>query len=396
MKLGILHLGLAVASVSSACTFYTACPTPQPAQPAAGSGTGGGANGGTGNTSDGGADDGGGTGGSVAMGGAPPMGKWVNETFNLKGLDSECGNLSQLSSKPDEDMLIVSVAQQGLFHKRSSDTEWTPLGQGKGSEKITNRGTSFLYDPEHPKVFWESGIYNGGGIYRTDDNGDTFKALNIIHNDYVSVDFTDPDRQTLLASGHEQDRKFYKSTDGGETFVELGDQLPDEVKVCPQPVALDAEHYLLGCGSYGGGDRGIYSSTDGGDSWKGVSTHGGGAAPLLASDGTIYWASEGTEGIVTSTDQGATWDGPFGGGELAAAKPVELPDGRVAALGNGRILVTANGGNTWRVVTTAAPFQPLGVAYSAEKRAFYVWHFSCDVPVPNDAIMAYDWDYETE
>jgi hypothetical protein len=396
MRVGTLQVGLVVATLSSACTFYTACPNPQQEQPPANTaGTNSGTSG-SGGTSGGGSSGEGGHGNSIGAGGEAPMGEWVNETFNLTELESECGNLTYLSSKPDEDMLIVSIAQHGLFQKTGDGSEWTLLGQGEGSASITNRGTSILYDPEHPKVFWESGIYNGAGVYRTDDDGETFVELKVSHNDYVSVDFTDPDRQTLLASGHEQDRKLYKSVDGGESFEEIGDRLPSSAKVCPQPVILDTSTYLLGCGSYGGGDRGLYRSTDAGDSWAQVSTHGGGAAPLLASDGTIYWPSEGTEGIVTSSDSGKTWDGPFGVGELAGATPVELPDGRVVALGQRRLLVTSDKGEHWRAVTTTSPFQPLGLAYSSARKAFYIWHFSCDTQVPVDGVMAFDFDYEAE
>ncbi len=43
--------------------------------------------------------------------------------------------------------------------------------QGGGSDVIMNRPTSMVFDPTDPNRWWESGNYNGGGVYRTDDAG---------------------------------------------------------------------------------------------------------------------------------------------------------------------------------------------------------------------------------
>src|SRR5688500_17972125 len=135
----------------------------------------------------------------------PVTGSWTPATANLAGLPSECGNLSFLSVRPDRDMLTVSVALRGLWASEKGSDTWTPLGVGAGSATITNRGSSTVYDPDRPNTFWESGIYNGGGDYRTDDNGITCRQLGTLtHSDAVSVNLTDPRRLTLLASGHER------------------------------------------------------------------------------------------------------------------------------------------------------------------------------------------------
>ena len=145
----------------------------------------------------------------------PVTGSWIPVTANLAGLPSECGNLSLLSVRPDRDMLTVSVALRGLWASENGAVVWTPLGMGAGSATITNRGSSIVYDPDHPNTFWQSGIYNGGGVYRTDDNGVTFRQLgNVTHSDAVSVDLTDPQRLTLLSAGHEQTALFVSHNAG--------------------------------------------------------------------------------------------------------------------------------------------------------------------------------------
>jgi hypothetical protein len=387
MKLArlLLQASVLLAGSNSACTFYTACPDkPAPNNPAAGGSNGTGGSNGNGGTPD------------VTTGGEAPRGKWVNETLNLTDFTSECGNVSFMAAKPGEDLLIVSIAQHGLLARASDGDEWLPLGQGQDSAVITNRGSTIVFDPADPNVFWESGIYNEGGVYRTDDAGDTFEDLGLHHNDYVSVDFTDPERKTLLASGHEIPHLLHYSNDKGKTWTDIGATTPDSTNICSWPVVIDASTFLLGCGTFGGGAGGIFRSTDAGESWENVVDHKIFPGPLLASDGTQYWSAEVLEGIVRSDDQGQTFEGPFAKGQLGNVTPVELPDGRIAAAGNRVIAVSDDKGKTWQVVTTAMPFEPTGIVYLPAARAFYAYHWTCENNVPDDAVMSYAFDYEAQ
>ena len=111
------------------------------------------------------------------------------------------------------------MATAGLWGTEDGGKTWSKLGSGAGSAQITNRISAIVYDPEHPGTFWESGIYNGGGVYRTTDHGKTFEQLgDVTHCDSVSVDFSDPERKTLLAGTHEQSSKLFRSLDGGKTW----------------------------------------------------------------------------------------------------------------------------------------------------------------------------------
>ena len=111
---------------------------------------------------------------------SPSPGNWVNVTSNLAGMASECGNMTYVSAKPNEDLVIAGIALKGLWGSTDGGTSWHQLGSGGGSAKITNRPGSIIYDPARPNVFWQSGIYNGNGIYRTDNNGKVFRALGSI------------------------------------------------------------------------------------------------------------------------------------------------------------------------------------------------------------------------
>lgn len=356
----------------------------------------------TGGTSSGtgGTSGSGGTGGSVVEGDIPE-GEWAIATGNLAGIESTCGNVGLVAQKPGEDLLIAGVGLNGLWSSRDGGESWEPLGQGEGSDEVINRTSSFAFDPDDADVFWESGTYDGMGIYRTVDHGDTFQQIGTFsHNDVVSVDFTDPDRNTVLVSGHEQTQKLSRSTDGGETWEDIGDRIPSGTKYSSYPYVVDSSTFLLGCSGFIDGTSGIFRSTDAGESWTQASESGGYWSPLLASDGSIYWSSELNAGLVRSEDDGETWDVITGSGVLMSQRPTELPDGRIAALSREYVLITADVGATWRYASPKLPFEPQGVFYSAPRKAFYVFHNTCGfsgpVPVPDDAIVRWDFDWETE
>lgn len=321
-----------------------------------------------------------------------PSASWVDATGNLAGLASECGNLTLLSAVPDSDAIIAGVAKVGLFETRDGGEHWEPLGTGAGSASITNRPSSIVYDPEHPGTFWESGIYNGGGVYKTTDDGATFQQLGDIgHNDLVSVDFGDPERTTLLVGGHEQKQILYLSTNGGESFEQIGANLPADSHFSSAPLVLDDSTFLLGACGYGDGTCGIYRTDDAGDSWERVSALAATARPLWASDGAIYWPLIYNSGLARGSADGTSWTQVADGS--VTAPPVELPDGRILTLKGRDVVVTADQGANWNVVGEPLPFDASGVVYSAQTKMLFAWHWDCGDIVLPDAIASAGFDH---
>lgn len=380
-----LCAGVAV-FVASGCTFYTSCPDVPP-----NTNTGGAAGNSGGDSGSGGSD-------SSTLSGPFLSGKWSNVTPDFSGIVETCGPLYTLSSKPDEDLVIAGVNNTGLWATSDGGKTWPALGQGAGSDPIVQGTNAIVYDPDHPRVYWVVGIY-GDGLFRTDDNGDTFKHLgDTHHDDYVSIDFSDSRRRTLLLSGHEM-QLLRKSTDGGDTWSDISSAIPSDVKTCGYPLILRGNTYLLGCGGRGGnGTAAILRSEDAGRSWTQLFDNGGAAEPLIASDGAIYWAEEDDAGLAVSRDDGESFSQVVAG-TVKTVRPVELPDGRIASLGSDAIVLSADGGETWKRASAALPYKPSGFTYSPYQKAFFIWYLKCTatpMPQPTDAIQRFDFDYETQ
>jgi len=325
----------------------------------------------------------------------PLQAQWVNVTGNLAGIPSECGNLCLLSAVPGQDKIIAGVAKRGLWQTTDGGATWTQLGQGDGSEKIVNRPSRILYDPKDPKIFWESGIYNSFGIYQTTDAGQTFRHLgNAKHNDFVSVDFSDPRRRTLLAGGHEQSRTVWKSVDAGQTWTNVGLSLPQGTKFSSNPLLIDATTYLVNASGWGKGTGGVYRTTNAGATWTQVSSLEANGTPLTASDDSIYWLLMFDRGLIRSTDKGQTWTQVCGSGVLKGSSLIELPDGRLAGIANKSVKVSSDHGATWKPATEPTSVQPAGVIYAPARHAFFIWNWDCGNIVLTNAIWRHEYRVE--
>jgi len=322
----------------------------------------------------------------------PARGAWVDVTGNLAGLPSECGNLCLLSVVPGQDKIIAGIAKRGLWATTDGGATWVPLGQGAGSDAIVNRPSRIVYDPTNSEVFWESGIYNSSGVYQTTDGGQTFHHLGkITHNDYVSLDFADPRRQTLLAGGHEQSHKVWKSVDGGQNWSNIGSNLPPGTKFSSSPLLLNASTYLVNASGWGKGTGGVFRTADGGVTWTTASTLEANGAPLVASDGTLYWLLMYDRGLLRSTNQGQTWVQGCGNGVIKGSHLIELPDGRLAAVGGKNLKVSSDQGSTWTQIAEPTPVQPAGVVYAPARQAFFIWQWDCGNKVLTNSIFRYDF-----
>jgi hypothetical protein len=314
-------------------------------------------------------------------------GSWFNVTGNLSGMASECGNSTLVSAVPNSMTIIGGVALKGLWAS-TIDGVWAQMGKGLGSDVITNRPSWIAYDPNNPSVFWEAGIYNGFGAYRTTNGGSTFQHLgSMTHDDFISVDLTDVNRKTLLAGGHEQSQRVMKSADGGQTWTNIGLALPEGTGFSTSPLAINSQTYVVNTNtSWGSGTPGIYRTVNSGASWTKVSSADAFGQPLVTTSGAIYWPlTNGT--LAKSVDAGATWSIVGSGLQNGnPVRPVEMPDHSIVAAASS-LMISANGGATWTELGPALPFKAVSLDYSPQRQGFYISHFDCGNAVLSNAFM---------
>lgn len=316
-----------------------------------------------------------------------PRPSFTDMTGNLTGLPSECGTVSAVWARPDDDRVIAGIAGQGLWVNRTGSDRWEKLGQGPGSAVVDNRAQVFVLDPGDPRTFYESGLYGRGG-YVTRDDGQSFQPLgSLTPSDQVAIDFSDPARATMISASHEI-LQFKRSTDGGRTWSDITGDIPRDAGLARAVALLGPTTYLAG--TFRGTATGIFRTTDGGASWTRTFTGTVAGPPLVRADGSIWWVLEGSAGVARSIDGGLTWEPAVRSGILSpvATTLVELPDGRLASYS--RTVVVSDDGKRWKSVSGSLPFIPAGMTYSPARKAFILWRADCGdtgIPVAAGSIM---------
>ncbi len=311
---------------------------------------------------------------SDGAGETPPAnatGSWVNVAATLGGDSWGAYGVHYLTAVPHSAAVIAGVSERGLWLSGDGGATWAKLGSG---DLIKHRPTRIIFDPKNPAIFWECGIY-GAGMYVSKDAGKTIERLGTLdHVDDMAVDFSDPERRTLLAGLHEQARSLNLSRDGGRTWTKLGDKFPEDSNFTHDPIILDRTTYLVNTAGWKQkASLGIYRSQDAGETWTRISTIGPSGTPLVAASGTILWQGLWGSGVVRSTDHGASWNAPV---KPVNSAIIELPGKRLAGYANSQVMISADDGVSWTAFGPPIPFKPNGLAYSAEGRAFYAYHLT--------------------
>ena len=232
-------------------------------------------------------------------------------------------------------MLITSVAKHGLWASTDGGASWTaalaPGGHRSRSPTAARRSSSI---PRTPTRSGSRASTTAGGVYRTTDNGATFTPLgDARHIDSVSVDLADPQRQTLLAGGHEQKQTLYRSANGGATWTNVGMNLPAGTNFCTNALVSTSTSTWWAARATRAAPTASSAPPTAARRGRAPTTPAAAAMPLWASDGTIYWSLIYDRGLIKSTDQGHTWTQPIRAATLKTGHPIELPDGRIVAPG---------------------------------------------------------------
>lgn len=185
----------------------------------------------------------------------------------------------------------AATGSGGVWYSDNAGTTWTPIFDNFETASI---GDIAVFQP-NPKIIWvgtgESNNRNslswGNGVYRSDDGGKTFRNVglqNTHHIGRIILHPTNPDIAYVAALGHlwglNEERGLYSTTDGGKTWKLLKNGLPQGNKEgCTDVVMHPSNPSILYAAYYyrlrkphhfhsGSDNGGIYKSTDGGQSWK--------------------------------------------------------------------------------------------------------------------------------
>ncbi len=261
----------------------------------------------------------------------------------------------------------------GIYKSTDAGQTWTHLGIRDG-QQIGH----IAIDPHDPNRLFAAvmghpyGPNEERGVFRSTDGGQTFQKVFYKDENTGANDVAiDPENPAIVYAGLWEARQgpwensdwegngggVFKSTDGGNTWKELKNGLPNAViqanlAIAPSEpkriyAAIASEHKVE-----------LYRSNDSGESWSKVTEDtrpaeriGGGDLPVPAVDpqnpDIVYSAS-----IVTwkSTDGGKTWTGIRGapGGDDYQSIWINPTNGNILLVVSDQgAIVTVNGGETW-------------------------------------------------
>jgi photosystem II stability/assembly factor-like uncharacterized protein len=227
-----------------------------------------------------------------------------NRLFVSTGIfDREAAN-----SDPEK----LNAGGVGILRSTDGGMTWTELDEKNGfDEKELYAGTLYMH-PEDSDVLF-AGTENpylevfAGGLYMTEDGGDTWKE--VIKDPINSVEICEGNPDIGYAISMDA---VYLTTDGGKSWVMRSEEwgpagiipgIPIDIQCDPR----DEDRLFLN--GYGGGN---FLSTDGGKTWVTATDGYTGArvADVAVStiDSGLIFAS-GRPGFFTSTDAGGSWSG---------------------------------------------------------------------------------------
>jgi len=261
----------------------------------------------------------------------------------------------------------------GVYRSTDAGKTWTHLGLRDGQQIA-----AIAVDPKNPDRLLVAvaghpyGPNEERGVYLSTDGGKTFqKTLSKDENTGAADVEIDPSNPEIVYAALWEAREgpwengswngtnggIFKSIDGGKTWKQLTNGLPNDIVQANLGIAASAPQTLVAAVATKKAGQ-LYRSEDGGESWK-LATEddrpgariGGGDLPLIRIDpqqpNVVYSAS-----VVCwkSTDSGKTWEGWRGapGGDDYQNVWINPTNSDVILLGSDQgAIITVNGGKTW-------------------------------------------------
>ena len=199
------------------------------------------------------------------------------------------GRIGDIAVDPrDRSTWYVAVSSGGVWKTTNAGVTFRPIFDGEGSYSI---GTVAV-DPNNSLVVWvgsgennsQRSVAYGDGVYKSIDGGRSFRNVGLKNSEHIGMIRIDPRSSDVVYVAAQGplwapggDRGLYKTTDGGETWEKVLDVSENtgvsEVHFDPRnPDVVYAVAYQRRRHVWtlidGGPESGIYKSSDAGTTWK--------------------------------------------------------------------------------------------------------------------------------
>ena len=188
----------------------------------------------------------------------------------------------------------AGAASGGIFKSEDGGINWKPIFD---KQPVSSIG-SLAIAPSDPNIIWagtgeafiRSNVSHGNGIYKSTDAGKNWKCMGLEKTGRIGrvvIDPRNPDIVFVASMGHcygpQEDRGVFRTTDGGETWKKV--LFVDENTGCSD-IAMDPNNprilfagmwpmLIRTWGKWSGGPGGsLHKSVDGGAKWKRLSGKG--------------------------------------------------------------------------------------------------------------------------
>jgi photosystem II stability/assembly factor-like uncharacterized protein len=199
------------------------------------------------------------------------------------------GRIIDIDVNPnDHAEYYVASGHGSLWKTTNSGVTFEPIFDGQVSYSIG----AVTIDPTNSNVVWvgtgennaQNNVIYGDGVYKSEDGGKSWKNMGLKESQHIGgivINPNNPDIVTVAAYGPQRnsggERGIFRTTDGGETWenvlfisehtgcwqIHMDPGNPDIIYT-----AAHQRQRRLNTGVYGGPESGIYRSTDGGMTWE--------------------------------------------------------------------------------------------------------------------------------